>query len=383
MGFKSQSTKRSLPNTLNVLMNTYSKKHIVFFHLLNDFSGSPKVLRQAIESLKSNNTLELYTCSSNKKGFLSDIENLKYNYFFYKWSKIKLVTLVLFFWSQLLLFFRLLRFTNTNKKQTIFYVNTVLPIGAALAGKLLGIEVIYHIHETSIKPKAFKWLLFKIANICSKKSIYVSNFIQKQEPLKNGVNKVIYNTLSNDFFKTALETKTEKSTVLMLSSLKEYKGVFEFITLATSNPQISFELVSNATQIEVDNYLLDTNKPSNLKIFSTQSNVHPFYKRAKVVLNLSHPDKWVETFGMTALEAMSYKTPVIVPPVGGIAEVVQHNINGFHISVQNLKEISDKINLLFNKPKHYQTMSENAFLRTKAFTTQVFEQEIQSFVAKS
>jgi len=33
----------------------------------------------------------------------------------------------------------------------------------------------------------------------------------------------------------------------------------------------------------------------------------------------------VETFGLTILEGMTYKLPAIVPPVGGVIELVEEN----------------------------------------------------------
>jgi len=51
----------------------------------------------------------------------------------------------------------------------------------------------------------------------------------------------------------------------------------------------------------------------NLQIISRQNDVTPFYNEASIVLNLSDKQRFVETFGLTALEAMSAGLPVIVP----------------------------------------------------------------------
>ena len=57
----------------------------------------------------------------------------------------------------------------------------------------------------------------------------------------------------------------------------------------------------------------------NLQILSRQEDVTSFYNKATIVLNLSDKHRFVETFGLTALEAMSAGLPVIVPTEGGIA----------------------------------------------------------------
>ena len=67
----------------------------------------------------------------------------------------------------------------------------------------------------------------------------------------------------------------------------------------------------------------------NLKVYARQKDVVPFYREASVVLNLSNKEQFIETFGLTALEAMVFGLPVIVPTVGGIAEMVEDGVNGW------------------------------------------------------
>ena len=68
----------------------------------------------------------------------------------------------------------------------------------------------------------------------------------------------------------------------------------------------------------------------NLQIISRRNDVTPFYNEASIVLNLSDKQRFVETFGLTALEAMSAGLPVIVPTEGGIAENALKDIVGKH-----------------------------------------------------
>lgn len=41
--------------------------------------------------------------------------------------------------------------------------------------------------------------------------------------------------------------------------------------------------------------------------------------------------------------AMYYKLPVIVPTVGGIAEIVENGYNGFHLDYRSLNEMQVKL----------------------------------------
>lgn len=101
-------------------------------------------------------------------------------------------------------------------------------------------------------------------------------------------------------------------------------------------------------------------KTVNLSILSRQNDVASLYNKASLVLNLSDIHKFIETFGLTALEAMSAGLPVVVPTVGGIAEMVEDGINGYKIDVQDLDRIETHIKLLLSERNRYQQMASNA-----------------------
>ena len=136
----------------------------------------------------------------------------------------------------------------------------------------------------------------------------------------------------------------------------------------------------NAEQVDIDHFFAETNLPENLSLFSKQNNVHPFYQRAAVVLNLSHPEQWVETFGMTLLEGMEYGIPVIAPPVGGCTEFVESGVNGFQLDQRSIDEIVEALNKLHLDKKLYQEMSKNAKQSTKRFSVQQMNEAICNIV---
>ena len=103
----------------------------------------------------------------------------------------------------------------------------------------------------------------------------------------------------------------------------------------------------------------------NLQIISRQNDVTPFYNEASIVLNLSDKQRFVETFGLTALEAMSAGLPVIVPTEGGIAEIVEDGANGYKIDVQDLDRIDCMIEEIFQDKDHYIRMANEANTQMK------------------
>ncbi len=350
-------------------------KKIIFVHLLNDYSGSPLVLSTAIRQFVQQGVeVELVTCSGGE-GFLSDIRGVRYRHFHYQFHENKLKRTLALLRSQVAIFFKILA---SAKGETVVYVNTLLPFGAALAGRLLRKKVVYHLHETTVNPPFLKVFLKKIAQTCATEAIYVSQFLLEQEPLPGVPSRVVHNCLPKDFVRkaeahlSANPTKSGPFTVLMLCSLKAYKGVGEYLRLAEQLPDLRFVLVLNTSLANIQRHFQDQPLPENLVIFPAQNDVHFFYREAHLVVNLSHPEQWVETFGMTLLEAMSYGIPVIAPPVGGPVELVQDGFNGYRVDQRDLPLLLERVRQLLSASALYQSLSSNARSFAKQFSEQKF-----------
>jgi glycosyltransferase involved in cell wall biosynthesis len=354
---------------------------IIAVHLLNDYSGSPKVLMQLLKSwTKKNIESHLFTCGG-REGFLSYIPKVNDHFYWYRFAKNPAIRLLFLLVSQFLLGLKLLFFL---KKTDVLYINTVLPFGAGIVGKIIGCKVIYHIHETSMKPIILKKILFGVVKWSATEVVYVSHFLAKQEFMEIKSN-VLYNVLENSFVKQAqqnLSIEKKAKIVLMICSLKAYKGVNEFLKLAQINPQFIFKLVVNANQNDIDNYFKNENLPSNLFVYPTQKDTHPFYKEASILLNLSDVNLWVETYGLTILEGMAYGLPAIVPPVGGVVELIQEGKNGYLIDSKKIDLITDKINELFTNTILYNKMSKVAFEKSNLFGEDYFENQSFRIISK-
>lgn len=237
-----------------------SKKRIVCFHLFNDYSGSPKVLNMVLKGLLcKGESIELVTSKGGVLDELNAYPNLKRYSYSYRFSTNPVVTMLRYSWVQLYTFFFAFRYIF--RKNTVFYINTLLPIGPALAGRLMGKRVVYHYHENAFAKGAFyktlAWGMQKLAHKIICVSAYQASFLKR----KKGVT-VVPNALPTDFVSRLhpdAEAAFERKTVLMLSSLKEYKGTREFIELANRLPQYKFVLVINDTQENIDKYLSDNN----------------------------------------------------------------------------------------------------------------------------
>jgi len=350
---------------------------IAAFHLLNDYSGSPLVFAQALKALQENGHEVVLHTSNPDSGFLSSVKaTIKRTP--YKFYSNPLLRLIAFFSSQVITFFQVLKY---RKEDVVIYVNTLLPFGAALAGKLTGKKVVYHLHETSIRPLILLKFLQSVAANTASQAIYVSNYLHKELPLKGVDSQIIYNALPRDFESqvNAARMKNDQDdfTVLMVCSLKRYKGIFEFVELAQRHPSLKFEMVINAKPEEIEAAFPAATIPSNLKLFPVQKNLHPFYQRASLVVNLTNPALCVETFGMTILEAMCYGIPVIAPPVGGPAEIIQNGENGYAADVRDSGHLDQLLQNLAQQESEMIRLSANAKATSRKFSSEALKGNIQ------
>ncbi len=348
---------------------------IFAFHLLNDYSGSPKVLSQLLKGWTKNDLeVHMVTCSG-REGFLSNIKGVNYHYYTYKFAQNPYIRLINLTWSQKMLFWKMLL---KVKKSDIIYINTVLPFGAAFLGKIKGCRTIYHVHETSVKPPILKNFLFGIVKWAATDVIYVSNYLAKQEPINTAKSHTLFNALEDDFFQCAKNNRSPKTALkntLLVCSLKDYKGVNEFVELANRNKNNSFRLIVNATQIDIQDYFKDFKLTQNLEILPVQTNLHPHYNWADLILNLSRPDGWIETFGLTIIEGMAYGLPAIVPPIGGITELVEDGKNGYLVDSRDMNLLDERYKLLVNDNEKYQQMHHHALNRVEDFQEKTFISE--------
>lgn len=346
-------------------------KQIVCFHLFNDYSGSPKVLKMVLEGLlKKGCQVDLVSSKGGALDELLHYRNLRKYSYPYRFSNNPAVTMLRYSSVQFYTF--LLAFRWLFHKDAVFYINTLLPVGSALAGRIMGKRVVYHYHENAFAKgtfyKTLAMLMQKLAHEIICVSEYQASFLQR----KKGV-IVVPNALPKNFVNRLtpnLQTAFERKHILMLGSLKLYKSPLEFIELAQRLPQFTFELVVNDAQENINHFIKEhkINICKNLTIYPRQNDVVPFYNQASLVLNLSDKKQVVETFGLTALEAMSTGLPVIVPTEGGIAEMIVDGENGYKIDVQELDRMADTIERIFSDGSLYLQLATNALTYSKKFS---------------
>ena len=356
---------------------------IVFCHLLNDNSGSPRMLSAVIPLLARPGDRSLLFLGSDGTGCLSDgpVPTVRY---WYRRTPFRLITLATYIASQVTLFFRLLA-SRSIDRDAVIYINTALPFGAALFGWLTGRRVVYHLHEVSISPAPFRWLLVGVARFTATRLLYVSDFHRQCLPIGRIPSRTVHNSVD-----VGIRLRADGHgyrhrpggvfRVLMLATLRDYKGVPEFLDLArrlAGHPDIYFDLVANDKASDVARYFVDHDLPQQMTVHPRTADPSDHYEKASLVLNLSRPDQCVETFGLTLIEAMAFGVPVLAPPVGGPKELVEDGVQGYRIDSRDGDRLAQRVLALAGDEALCLRLSAACRERAARFSPEAFDRSLR------
>lgn len=360
---------------------------IVFAHLLNDCSGSPRILASAIAALSETDRGNRLFLGSEGAGCLT-APGVPVSLYWYRRTPYRTLTLGSYLLSQVCLMYRLFR-SSDIAPNALIYVNTLLPFGAAVYGWLTGRRVIYHIHEVGLSPALLQRFLVSVVRSTAAGVIYVSEFQSRQLPISVAAKAIVYNCVDQAMAERAAcsiysHRHTGDFNVLMLASLRDYKGVPEYLALADrlkTRGDLCFILVANDDEAALDRYFDGVALPSNLRVFSRTGDPCQHYENASVVVNLSRPDLCVESFGLTVLEAMTFGIPVIAPPLGGPAEFVRDCREGFLVDSRHGDALAQRVLRLADDEGLCLRMSKAARVKAGQYSADGFAESLRQAVS--
>ena len=362
---------------------------ILFVHLLNNFTGSPRVLANFLDEFAKDKKNEIHILTSKTDGFLSALEGVQFHWNGYKWHFNKIVLSFCLLISHIRQFI----FVLFGHRYDCIYINTILPCGAAFAAKLRKMKIVYHIHEFYPIPHMMQKVCVRFARFCADEVIFVSEYLRA---CYSGVftckQTVVFNSVSRDFHNAAknvlreenyIGKKFERRLIVLPCALKKYKGVFLFVEIAKKMPQFNFLLVVSNPKSESDAFFAMYNLPSNLKIQNEIRNMTEIYSAASLVMNLSIPhgvDKFIETFSMILIESFEFAVPVIAPCYGGPLEIVNNSENGFLLEEENIGDVCQKINFILSDFSRYKAFCDSALKRSMNFEVEKNVRQIKKII---
>lgn len=354
---------------------------VLFTHLLNNYTGSPKVLSAAVSALAREKDFEITLLTSRTDGVLNGIPNVRYCDNGYRWKNCRPLLAVLFVWAQVRSFFFVL-----FHRFDVVYVNTVLPFGAALAAKLRREKIIYHVHEVYIKPNIFKRFSCAVMRKCADRILCVSRYVQENVRGAEGRSLIVYNPVErhevSDDVEHYVRQKFDGRMIFMPTSLKEYKGVNQFAELARRNADFHFVLLCSVPLEEIQAYFFGTELPQNLALVGRQKRLLNFYREAAVTMNLSLQDKFIETFGLTIPEGFDALTPAVAPAFGGPTEIIEDGKNGFLVNPYDLAQVEAALRNIMANFETYSAFALAARESLSRFAAHTFCEKIKSEICE-
>jgi glycosyltransferase involved in cell wall biosynthesis len=346
----------------------------IFIHLLNDFSGSPRTINEKISCYRQLG-YDCFVITSGNSGFIRT-DNLKHKIIFYEKHRNRFMWVIRLFHWHLKTFFWVLCQT---KRSDVVHCNTLLTAPHLLAARIKGAKTICHIHETMVSQPLHKFILTAFVRLWAGKLVYVSTYVEKA--FKTQFSRIPYcitypcvdqQILGSATAQVSVAKKERPFTVGLICSLIWHKGYVEFIHLATMCADFRFVLVINGLSDSFYEKISSTDLPSNLEVHFSVKDVSKVLNDIDILLSLTKREGWVETFGLTLIEAMSFGVPVIAPNIGAPTEYIQSGRNGYLVNESDLPAIAELLISIQANPRLYTSMSGAARETSKRFTPAVF-----------
>lgn len=227
-------------------------------------------------------------------------------------------------------------------------------VSASIAWGLLNKKnlSIYNFHNfaRNYSPNIIFKLREQIIDFCiskfSKSLVTVSHSclesIKLRKYLNNCKKLVIYNGIDEKRFKNKnedylilekLNNRKHHKIIIMLAVYEKRKGhtflLDVFKKINSLNKNITLVMAGdgeNKYKEEIRNKINLISNNDNILLLNHIENVSSLIQKADLMVIPSIND---ESFGYSALESMFYKKPVVCSNVGGLKEVVKHNVTGY------------------------------------------------------
>lgn len=247
-----------------------------------------------------------------------------------------------------------------------------------LSGFLLDcqIPVIYPIHTTiarNRKDVIFNWFLYKLKK---KNEIYLTSIDSQTEyllenySLKKDFFKQIYNGIDTNKFKiaslnfdknnflTKLGMNPNFKTILMVAGFRIEKrhkdAILAFKQLKERHNDVNFIMVGDNRLKELGELkqLIKEHNVKDITILSAEAAGHiiNYYWVADLFTLTSNK---VETFSISALEAMSCGLPCVLTNIGGANNFIKSGHNGFLVEPENIDSIMKGWEKTLQDIKHF------------------------------
>lgn len=260
-----------------------------------------------------------------------------------------------------------------------------------LISKIFNIPIIIHVHGACFKEfyanmnipmKKYCKYIFKNSNkvivLTKKWEEFFSKFVdsEKIEIVSNFI------SLPDNKIQIEKELNNAKSVkkILFLGRLGQRKGTYDLIDAVEilNDKNIAFKLIlAGDGEVEICKSKIKAKGiEDKVKIVGWigDREKENYLRKADILVLPSY----FESFGLSLIEAMSYKVPVIASWGGEMSEVVRDNKDGFLVTPGNIIELSSKLELLILNDKLREEYGKKGYERViNKFTDKIAKEKLQ------
>jgi len=355
----------------------------VVAHLLNDFSGSPRVLADFCNAERiQSRRLSIITCGSD--GFLDDRLGEKIS-IWYPRGRLRFLNYLSFAFAQLQLFVAtaaLILRGLVKSAREILVNNTILTFGSMLASKFFLATNITYVHELNSGPAIVRRFAQRLIQWSANHVIFVSKFVSDDYNFSQKFTTILPNGLRTDFEQAInldYSLKFSQKQILFVGSLKRYKGIRELVKIAREMPETPFLGIFNTTEQMLKEFGQAEKIPSNLTLLTHQADMQTLYEESFLVINLTLPNECFEAFALTILEGMAFGCPCVAPPIGGHLTYFDAN-SGLITDARNTSEIVSFIQQLQDDEKLWRRYSDHAVEVAKHYSAEQYAKQVNKIL---
>lgn len=347
-------------------------KKIIAIQMFGNKNESFASFKESVKALVNDGFVVEAITSENQASVLGDVKGVNIQTLNNGHQSNKVFKLYMFIKIQIQLFVKVLKMISTGD---VVYINSIYSIAPAIVAKIKRAKLICHLHNAKQYPNITDRVLTYLINKMADQLIFPSVSLKDKFALSVAKQSVVYSTPADDFISginpLRITSRTKKFTVLMIASSDDSSAIGKLTELATRLPLINFELLVNDWTGLTASVLDKNGQPNNLRILPENNNIHRFYERADILINLS--DNEFNTSGdIDVLQAMYYGTPVIVPAKGGLQELISNGKHGVAIDNDQMATIAKTIQELSSNTVIYKTLSAACVNQAKLFTSNQF-----------